>query len=96
MDSDPVRLHVYITGRVQGVFFRDWTRRSAQELELKGWIKNLPDRRIEAVFEGLKVKLEEILRRCQDGPDPAHVEHIDAIWEKATGEFKTFEIIYHY
>lgn len=95
MEPDP-RLHVYISGHVQGVFFRDWTRRNAQELGLKGWVKNLPDRRIEAVFEGPKAKLEEMLRRCLDGPGAAKVEHVDVIWEKATDEFKTFEIIYHY
>ncbi|MDP3954817.1 MAG: acylphosphatase [bacterium] len=95
MDLDP-RLHIYIAGHVQGVFFRDWAKRGAQELGLTGWIKNLPDRRIEAVFEGPKSKLEEILRRCNDGPSAAQVEHVEAIWGKATGEFKTFEIIYHY
>lgn len=92
---DIQRLHIYIAGRVQGVFYRDWTRRSAQELGLKGWVKNLPDRRVEAVFEGPKSGLEQILRRCHDGPGPARVDHVDAIWEKATGEFKTFKVIYH-
>lgn len=92
---DIQRLHVYLSGLVQGVFYRDWLRRSAQGLGLKGWVKNLNDRRVEAIFEGPKEKLEEILRRCYDGPSAARVDHVDAIWEKATGEFKTFEIIYH-
>lgn len=88
------QLHIYITGHVQGVSFRDWARRNAQELELKGWIKNLPDWKIEAVFEGSKIKLEEMLKKCHKGPSAAIVEHVEAIWEKSTSEFKTFEIIY--
>lgn len=93
---DIQRLHIYISGRVQGVFYRDWTRRSAQELGLCGWVKNLPDRRVEALFEGTKTQLEEMLRRCHDGPGPARVDHVEVTWEEATREFKIFEIIYHY
>lgn len=92
---DIQRLHVYISGHVQGVFYRDWILRQAHNRQLTGWIKNLPDQRVEAVFEGSKERLEEMLRLCYDGSSAAKVEHVDAIWEKSTGEFKTFEIIYH-
>lgn len=93
---DIQRLHVYISGRVQGVFYREWTKRSATDLGLCGWVKNLPDRRVEVVFEGPKERLEEMLRRCHDGSNGATVEKVDALWENATSEFKIFEIIYHF
>lgn len=89
------RLHVYISGHVQGVFFREWTLRQTQGKQLTGWVKNLPDRRVEAVFEGSKNALEEMLKRCHGGSNAARVEKVEAIWEEATGEFKSFEIIYH-
>lgn len=88
-----VRAHVFIEGRVQGVFYRDWTRRLAQGLQLTGWVRNLADGRVEAVFEGPKEKVEQMIEKCNEGPRLAGVKHIDTIWEEATGEFNNFEIV---
>ena len=92
MEGKIVRAHVFIEGRVQGVFYRDWTVRAAQGLQLTGWVRNLADGRVEVIFEGSKGKVEEMIEKCEGGPKLAGVEHIDVSWEKATGEFESFEI----
>ena len=92
MENKTVRAHVFIEGRVQGVFYRVWIREQAQELGLSGWVRNLEDGRVEAVFEGPRDKLEKMVKKCYKGPQLAGIEHIDVNWEKATGEFGTFEI----
>lgn len=88
-----VRAHIFIDGRVQGVSYRYWTRKSAERLGLMGWVKNLEDGRVEAVFEGPKNKIQKMIDRCKRGPMPAGVKHIDVVWEEATGEYNEFEII---
>ncbi len=92
MENKTVRAHVFIEGRVQGIFYRMWTREQAQKLGLVGWVRNLEDGRVEAVFEGPKDKVEKMVKKCHKGPHPAGIEHIDVSWEKATGEFSIFEI----
>ena len=87
-----IRAHVFIKGRVQGVFYRDWTAQKARALGLVGWVKNLEDGRVEAVFEGPRQKVSEIIENCREGSVLAKVEHVDALWEAATGEFSSFEI----
>jgi acylphosphatase len=89
---DSVRAHVFIKGKVQGVFYRDWTAQKARALGLTGWVKNLEDGRVETTFEGPKEKVSEMVEKCREGSVLAKVEHIDAIWETATGEFSSFEI----
>ncbi len=86
------RAHVFIQGKVQGVFYRVWVRTQAEGLGLTGWIKNLTDGRVEAVFEGPKDKVEEIISKCKIGPSVAGVTHVDIKWEKATKEYAGFEI----
>ncbi len=81
-----VRAHVYVRGRVQGVFFRYETRELARKLGIQGWVRNLPDGRVEAVFEGEKKMVEEIIKFCQHGPPGAHVEGVDVRWEEPEGE----------
>lgn len=88
-----VRAHVFIEGRVQDVFYRAWVREQAQELGLGGWVRNLEDGRVEAVFEGPRDKVEKMIKKCHKGPRLAGIEHIDVNWEKATGKFGTFEIV---
>lgn len=90
---DTLRAHVYIEGRVQGVFFRDWTKKRAEELGLTGWVRNLGDGRVEAVFEGPKKFLEKMIGKCKEGPPVANVSHIDVIWEKGIGEFSDFGVV---
>ena len=89
-----VRAHIYIHGRVQGVFFRYYTRREALRKGLKGWVRNLPDGRVEAVFEGNKESVEDILEWCKRGPPHAKVDRIVVKWEEYRGEFKDFQIRY--
>jgi acylphosphatase len=87
-----MRLKLIISGRVQGVCYRWFTRDTAVELGLTGWVRNLPDGTVEAVVEGEKEKLEQLLGWCKQGPDLARVTDIQAEWEEATGEFQDFSI----
>lgn len=89
----PIRVHLYIEGYVQGVFFRDTMRRVAQDLSLTGWVRNLPDRRVEAVVEGEEEKVNELVSWCQRGPPSAHVSKIDVNRESYTGEYNFFIIV---
>ena len=90
-----VRAHVFISGRVQGVFFRSTAKEWADELGIKGWIRNLPDGRVEAVIEGDKDKVDEMLELLRRGPPLAVVEDFKINWEDYRGEFKDFRIIYY-
>lgn len=86
------RIHLIITGRVQGVFFRASAKAEALRLKLSGWVKNLPDGSVETVAEGNQDALKEYLRWCQKGPSAAHVTNVAVNWENATGEFTGFQI----
>lgn len=89
-----VRAHVFISGRVQGVFYRAWTKEEATKRNIKGWVKNLPDGRVEAIFEGDKDKVEEMIKICWQGPPYARVTDVEVIWEEYKGEFDAFKIKY--
>jgi acylphosphatase len=89
-----VRAHVWIEGFVQGVFFRSYTRDRAMSWGLKGWVRNCPDGRVEAVFEGDEQAVERIIRWCHRGPSEAEVKHVHVEREEYTGEFDTFSIRY--
>ena len=88
-----VRAHVWISGRVQGVFFRAHTKEVAEKLGLTGWVRNLPDGRVEAVFEGEEEAVKEAIEWCKRGPPLARVEKVEVRYEEPTGEFKDFRII---
>ena len=90
--KDLERAHVRISGQVQGVFFRDSARQKAEELNLAGWVKNLPDGRVEAVFEGPPDSVEEMLGWCEVGPQQATVENVDADIEDPGGDLSGFEV----
>lgn len=90
---EQIRAHVFIKGRVQGVFYRAWTKDEASNLGLSGWVRNLADGRVEAVFEGSKKNVKKMISECKKGSNIANVEHIDVNWEKATGEFKKFRVL---
>jgi len=79
------RAHVFFEGRVQGVFFRAYTRKWAEELGLNGWVRNLPDGRVEAVFEGEKEKIEKIIEYCKTKHPYALVTKVDIEWEEPEG-----------
>jgi acylphosphatase len=80
------RAHVIVSGRVQGVWYRASTRDMARRLALAGWVRNLPDGDVEAVFEGPRERVEEAISWCRRGPAGARVDHCDAIWAEPTGE----------
>ncbi|MEM3769835.1 MAG: acylphosphatase [Candidatus Bathyarchaeia archaeon] len=89
-----VRAHVFVRGRVQGVFFRYETKHEAKMRGVKGWVRNLPDGRVEAVFEGEKAVVKELIDFCRCGPPGAKVTKVDVKWENYTGKFRDFEIRY--
>lgn len=85
-----IRAHVIVTGKVQGVFYRATASEEARMLGLTGWIRNRPDGSIEAVFEGPEEKVKKMVDWCDDGPEFAEVEKVDAKYEKYKGEFSDF------
>jgi acylphosphatase len=87
-----VRVHLYISGRVQGVYYRRNAMQEALRLGLTGWVRNLPDRRVEAVAEGEEERVEEFVRWCRKGPPLAIVREVKIHREPATGWFDAFEI----
>jgi acylphosphatase len=91
-----VRAHVFISGMVQGVFFRSETRDEAKKLGVKGWVGNLSDGRVEAVFEGEEKNVKGLIEFCRRGPPGARVTGVNLIWENYTGEFRNFEVRYRY
>ena len=88
--------HIFISGFVQGVGFRQFVKRNAIKLGLTGWVKNLSDNRVEAVFVGAKEQIEKIISICEKGPFLSEVKDVEVIWEKDKPEetYKTFEIIF--
>ena len=79
------RAHVYIFGKVQGVFYRANTKKQAKKRGLKGWVKNLKDGRVEAVFEGPEEKIREMIEWCRIGSSAARVEEVKVDWEEPEG-----------
>ena len=88
------RLHVWVSGRVQGVCFRDSTRQAALGLGLRGWVRNLPGGRVEAVFEGDAAACEKALDFVRRGPPQARVDEVDERWEDEEESFEDFRIRY--
>ena len=91
-NSNLKRAHVRVSGQVQGVFFRDATRQKAEELGLAGWVRNVPEGQVEALFEGPSEKVEEMVRWCEEGPQRASVENVDTDFENAEGDLEGFEV----
>lgn len=93
-EKEKIRAHIFISGRVQGVFFRENTKKKAEKLGLFGWVKNIRDGRVEAIFEGEKKNVEKIVNWTRGGPIWAQVDDFDLVWEDCQGEFNNFEIRY--
>ncbi len=91
---DKGRVHVLIEGRVQGVFFRASTRDEALARGLTGWARNLPDGRVEALFEGDKRAVENMLAWCHKGPPYAYVDRVEMEWQPYQGDLTDFRIVY--
>ena len=86
-----VRAHIFVSGRVQGVFFRSAAAETADGLNLNGWVRNLSDGRVEIVAEGDKEAAQSLIDWCYDGPPNAQVGGVEILWETPTGEFSSFE-----
>ena len=86
------RAHVVVEGVVQGVYFRGYTREQALAAGVTGWVRNLLDGRVEAVFEGERQAVEKVIRWCHQGPPAARVTGVTVTWEDWRGEFDTFTI----
>jgi acylphosphatase len=80
------RAHVYVSGRVQGVWFREACRGEANVAGVGGWVRNLADGRVEAVFDGAEAAVEHMVAWCHDGPARARVEAVEVRREQPTGE----------
>jgi acylphosphatase len=92
MANMKVRAHIFVSGRVQGVFFRMETRDEATKRNVTGWVRNTSGGRVEAVFEGEREDVEEVIEFCRSGPPGARVAKIDVQWKEYTGEFESFKI----
>jgi Acylphosphatases len=84
------KAHVLVSGKVQGVFFRSNTKDMAEELGLSGWVRNLTDGRVEAVFEGEKEDVDKMMDWCRKGPKGARVTGVEVFMEEYKGEFTGF------
>jgi len=89
-----IRRRVLISGMVQGVNFRAYTRAAARQTGVTGWVRNLPDGRVEAVFEGEPDKVNQMVGWCRKGPSYSRVADVDVHEETPTGEFADFGITY--
>ena len=89
--ADRARVHVVVSGRVQGVAFRAYTVDEARALGVHGWVRNLPDGRVEAEAEGERSSLEGLVAFCRRGPPAARVEGVEVRWSEHRGDLPRFE-----
>jgi len=92
MLAKKTRIHIFVSGRVQGVCFRAMTQFKARTLGLVGWVKNLADGRVETVFDGKKENIEKMLEWLRQGPALARIDKLDFQFESRQDEFKDFKI----
>ena len=88
------RAHVIVSGRVQGVFFRQNTKQQAESLGVTGWVRNLPDGRVEGVFEGEEEAVKALVDFSRKGPRGAFVTGFTVEWAVFRNEFESFEVTY--
>lgn len=91
--TNETRVHLLIRGHVQGVWFRQSTERQARTLGLVGWVRNLPDGRVEIVAEGGDAAVDQLVAYCHAGPPAARVDHVTIDWQAPEGGFTSFEIL---
>jgi acylphosphatase len=90
--TEKVRAHIIISGIVQGVFFRVETQRAAQRYGVSGWVRNKSDGTVEAVIEGQRHQVDEMLNWCRKGPPRAVVRQVDVEWGDYTGAMADFRV----
>jgi acylphosphatase len=83
--SELVQAHVFVSGRVQGVGYRINTERQARQLHLQGWVRNLRDGRVEAVFEGTASDVTQMIAWCRQGPISASVKEVEVVYNPPQG-----------
>ena len=88
------RIHIFVTGRVQGVFFRQSARVMAIKNNVNGWVSNLDDGRVEIVAEGEKQNIDNLVNWCKTGPANSRVDEFELSEENPTDEFENFEVRY--
>ena len=88
------RVHITVCGRVQGVWFRASTARQGRALGLYGWVRNLPDGRVEVLAEGPRPELLQLIDYCSKGPPLARVDELESEWEAAQGGLEPFGVQY--
>lgn len=89
-----IRVRLFIEGRVQGVWFRDSTRQEAKRSGVTGWVRNVPDGRVEVLAEGPEEKVMNFIEWCRHGPPHARVVHVERSIEEWKGEFESFDIVF--
>jgi len=94
--GENIRAHVFVSGRVQGVIFRESCKKKAEKLGVSGWIKNLRDGRVEGVFEGDRENVDQMVNWARKGPIWAKIDDFSVIWDNYQAEFKGFEIRYDF
>ena len=90
--TQKVRAHIFVTGKVQGVYYRQNTMETAKQHGVSGWVRNLPDGRVEAVFEGDEAGVSKVIEWCRQGPPKAEVQQVETHYESYVGEFSDFVI----
>lgn len=88
------RANIVVRGIVQGVNFRWFTQRRASDLQLTGYVRNMPDGAVETVAEGARPQIEALLDALRLGPSAAVVESVNVEWRAPSGEFDRFEVRY--
>jgi len=88
------RIRIFVSGKVQGVFFRQALKVMAKKNNVTGWVKNLPDGRVEAVLEGELEDVGRLIEWSHGGPANARVEDVEIVNEKFSGEFTQFDVLY--
>jgi acylphosphatase len=88
--AERARVHLHVSGVVQGVFYRQSTVDEGRRLGVAGWVRNLPDGRVEVLAEGPKAAVEALVAFCRRGPPAARVEAVAATWSAFAGDLGPF------
>jgi acylphosphatase len=91
--GENIRARVVIGGRVQGVAYRFETQYAAERIGVNGWVRNRPDGTVQALFEGERARVEEMIAWCRRGPALARVTAVDVSWEDYCGDLSDFRIL---
>jgi acylphosphatase len=93
-DNKRIRAHLFIQGKVQGVYFRQNTMIVSTRYGVTGWVRNLKDGRVEVILEGCEMDVGKVIEWCRVGPAKATVNHIVIEYQSYIGEFQEFKVIY--